>query len=257
MPVRFVGGAEAHANVVGQPAFVMLFGDPGTQKTSDAIKLFAERDLKCCVITCEDNALKPIAARGWPVPVHTEKPVKSTGEMNEAIAQFAATRNSFHGLVIDGFTAFTSYIYKEAEENHKGTRNKFAIPMAVRTYLLQLREWLRMLGKHTVITAHPLPPAVQDGVLYLGGFAMQPKTLIGDYFGQIDTVMRIGYVPTAIGAPPTRVYFTGGEQWPDGIAPTPDWKLWRTKNREGCNAAIVEADLGKFLRARQPPYEGL
>lgn len=261
MPIDIVTGADARANVAGQPVNVMLYGPPGTEKTSDAVRLFVEGGRgRCFTIPCEDNALKAIASRGWEIPDHPKQTVKSWAAMTESIAWLYNYRQHYTGLVLDSFSVFTNYLYKEAEDVHKGERNKFAIPMAVRTCLLQLREWLRLLGMHVIITAHPQPPAVQDGVFYTGGFAMSPKTLIDTFFGQIDTVMRIGHVQTVPGQPPKRVYFTGGTEWPaelPAMSQPPDWRFWRTKNREGCNLAIVEADLGKFLRARQPPYAGL
>jgi hypothetical protein len=57
-----------------------------------------------------------------------------------------------------------------------------------------------------------------------------------------------------------RVYYTGGTDWPAELASTPqgDWRMWRTKNREGYAQAIMPADLGGFLRGRSgPPYVGL
>jgi hypothetical protein len=72
-------------------------------------------------------------------------------------------------------------------------------------------------------------------------------------------VLRVDYIAPP-GAAPMRVYYTGGTDWPAELGPLsqpPDWRQWRTKNREGCGQAIVPADLGAFLRIRQPPYAGL
>lgn len=258
MPIEIVTGAAAQANVASLPANIMMYGPPGTLKTTDAVRAFMRGD-RCTafVIPCEDGALKPIASRGWPIPDHPKNTVKSWGAMVESISWLAQNRQNYNALIIDGFSPFTSYIYKEAEDRNKGTKNKFQTPVDVRNCLFTLREWIRALGLHSVIIAHPLPPAVQDGVFYQGGFSMSPKSLVGDYFGQCDTVLRVDHVPQ-LGSPPIRVYFTGGTDWPAELSQQPpDWRFWRTKNREGCGAAVVPADLGAFLRSRVPPYPGL
>jgi hypothetical protein len=36
-----------------------------------------------------------------------------------------------------------------------------------------------------------------------------------------------------------------------------DARAWFVKNREGCNYTVVPADLGAFLRMRNPPYQNL
>lgn len=257
MTIEIVTGEAAAANVASQPVNLMLYGPPGTLKTTDAVSAFSNP----FVIPCEDNALKIVAARGMPVPAHVKNTVKSWAHMSESFAWLYQYKSHFTGLVIDGFSPFTSYLYKEAEEHFKGNKNKFAIPVYVRSCLLTMREWIRQLGLHCVIVAHPLPPAVLDGVFYPGGFSMQPKTLIGDFFGQTDTVLRVDHLQLQLGQPPVRVYYTGGTEWPEQLASTPqpaDWRMWRTKNRDGYAAAVVPADLGGFLRGRQgPPYGGL
>lgn len=259
MPISIVTGAAAEANVVGLPANVLLYGGPGIEKTTDLVRAFTVNGrCNAFVIPCEDGALKTIKPRGLPVPDHPEKTVKSWAAMEEAIGWLAQNRQNYTAVAIDGFSAFTSYIYKEAEEQHKGSKNKFLVPVQVRNCLFLLREWLRALGLHSVLVAHPLPPAVQDGVFYQGGFSMSPKSLIGDFFGQLDTVLRVDYIALP-GQSPQRVYYTGGQEWPASMTMSqpPDWRFWRTKNREGCGSAIVQADLGAFLRARQPPYAGI
>jgi len=252
--IEIVAGEDAYRNVAGQPANVMLYGPPGTLKTTDAVAAFS----RPFVIPCEDNGLKIIAARGLPVPAHVKTTVKTWMQMAETIAWLYQHRQHFSALILDGFSAFCGYIYKEAEDQHRDKKNKFAVPTQVRAQLFSLREWIRQIGLHSVLIAHPLPPVVQDGVFYQGGFSMAPKTLIGDFFGQIDSVMRVDHISLP-GQPPQRVYFTGGTAWPEGwgMAQPPDWRFWRTKNREGCASAIVPADLGAFLRARQPGYVGL
>ena len=191
--------------------------------------------------------------------------MKSWGDMCEAFAWIANHRQNYSGLIIDGFSVFSTYLYREAENTLAKEKNKFAIPLQVRAQLLAVREWIRQIGLHTVLTAHPLPPAVQEGVFYEGGFALQPKTIIGEFFGQIDTVLRGGFVSPLAANPlqpttPVRAYFTGGTDWPAQVQQPADWRFWRTKNREGCNSAIVPGDtggLGAFLRTRQPAYGGL
>lgn len=258
--IDIVTGAAAQANVLGLPANVLLYGPAGTLKSTDAAQAFTSNGrCNAFCIPCEDGALKPIAARGLPVPDHPRQTVKSWGAMVESIAWLSQNRQNYTGLIIDGYSPFTSYIYREAEEQHRGNKNKFQVPVQVRNCLFQLREWIRALGLHTVLVAHAMPPVVQDNIFYPGGFSMSPKTLVGDMFGQIDTVLRVDYI-TPLGRPPMRVYWTGGEIFPQELQPMQppgDWRAWRAKNREGVAQMIVPADLGAFLRARQPPYVGL
>ena len=258
-----VTGAAAHANVVGLPANVLLYGPGGLGKTTDAVAAFC-KDGRCnaFVIPCEDGGLKGPAARGLPVPDHTLQTVKSWTHMQHTINWLANYRQNYTAVIIDGLSTLTNYMYREATETIK-TKSKWDIPVWVRNNLFYLREWIRALGLHSVFIGHALPPAVVDGVFHAGSPLMQPKTMINDYYGMLDTILRVDHVlPAAtgqLGAPPVpeRVYFTGGYAWPEQYAQPHDWRMWRTKNREGCNQAIVPADLGAFLRARQPPYGGL
>jgi hypothetical protein len=129
----------------------------------------------------------------------------------------------------------------------------------MRNCLFLMREWLRSLGLHSIFIAHGLAPAMLDGVFYRGGPLMAPKTMIEQYYGLIDSVLRVETLVLP-GRAPQRVYWTGGEVWPQELGTfgqPADWRFWRTKNREGCGQAIVPADLGAFLRARNPPYAGL
>jgi AAA domain len=257
MPIEIVSGDAAYANVVGLPANVLLYGPPGIGKTTDAVTAFTH-DGRCSafMIYCEDGALKSVAARKLPIPGHTKYPVKSWGAMVEAIAWLGQNRDKFNALIIDGFSTFAADLYKAASEQFKG-KNKYDIPNAVRTCLVQLREWVRLLGLHSVFVGHPLPPVTLDGTFYQGSFALSPKTIVRDFFGQLDTVLRVDWV-VPLGRPPIRVYYTGGEIWPTELgAPPVDVRQWMVKNREGVNQAVVPADLATFLRARQPPYVGL
>jgi hypothetical protein len=263
MSVDIVTGEAAHNNVAGMPANVLLYGDPGTSKSTDAVATFT-RDGVCSafVIPFEDGALKAPAARGLPVPAHPRNTVKSWPDLYDSFAWLSQNRQHFTAVILDGFSVLSTHLYKAAEVQHAGSKNKFAIPLQVRGQLLQVRQWLRDINLHSIVIAHPLPPGVQDGVFYQGGFSLSPKSLVGEFFGQLDDVLRVGYVlpvaqPLAQAAEPARVYFTGGTVWPENMQQPPDWRYWRTKNREGCNWAIVPADLGAFLRSRQPPYVGL
>lgn len=260
MPIEIVEGAEAFANIVGDPANVFLYGPPGSGKTTDAALAFC-RDGRCSAffISCEDGGLKSIAARGLPPPGHTKRPVKTWQDMQDTIAFLGQNRGRYSAVIIDGATTFTNNLSREVEERHKGSKNKFAVWTEMRSYLFYLREWIRMLGLHAIFIGHGLSPEVRDGVFFPGGPALSPKTMIEVYYGLIDTVLRVGYLSIP-GQAPLRVYYTGGTQWPaipGVIAPPMDWQAWRQKNREGCNVAVVPADLGAFLRARQPPYAGL
>lgn len=260
MPIEIVTGAEAQANVVGQPANILVYGGPGLLKTTDAVQAFTQNGrCNAFIIPCEDGALKGVAARGLPVPDHPKQTVKSWGAMMESIGWLYNHRSNYTAVIIDGFSAFSSYIYKEAEEVHRGNKNKFLVPVQVRNCLFQLREWIRGSGLHSVFIAHPLPPAVMDNIFYPGGFALSPKSIVPEYFGQTDTVLRVDHLQLP-GRPAMRVYWTGGEVWPTELGTfgqPQDWRNWRAKNREGVALAVVPADLGAFLRARQPPYWGI
>lgn len=260
MPIDIVTGAAAQQNAAGLPINVLLYGQPGTLKTTDAVSTFMRPDGSCSafVIPCEDGALKTIAKRGWPVPDHTKQPVKSWGAMVDAFSWLWAHKGNYNAVIIDGFSAFASYIYKEADEQHKGNKNKFLVPVTVRNNLFQLREGLRTLGLHSVLTAHPLAPGVVEGVFYPGGFMLSPKSVVPEFFGQIDTVLRTDYLQIP-GRAPVRVYYTGGEEWPaelGTLGQPPDWRLWRTKNREGVNQAVVPADLRALLSSGKLQYAG-
>lgn len=256
MPIEIVTGAAAQQNVASLPANVMLYGGPGLAKTSDAVGAFVNGNrCNAFFIPCEDGGIKGPAHRGYPIPDHAKETVKSWGALAETISWVAQHRSNYTGVIIDGLGTLTNNLYQEATATVK-TKNKYDIPMAVRTCLITLREWIRQLGLHAVYTTHGLAPAVVEGEFHRGGPLMQPKTMIQNYFGLIDTVMRVDYVQVAPMAPPTRVYFTGGMEWPAAVqvAP-PDWRKWDTKNRENVTAAIVPADLGAFLRGVNPPYQ--
>lgn len=260
MTIEIVTGVAAEQNVAGLPANVMMYGGPGTLKTTDAFETFVVNGQSTAfAIPCEDGALKILVSRGMPIPDHPKQTVKSWGAMQDTIAHLAKTQGRYRAVVIDGYTPFSSYLYNEAQERFKGGRNKFDVPVYVRQCLFQLREWIRMLGMHSVFIAHSEPPAVQEGTFYPGSMKLSPRSIIREYFGQLDTVLRVDYLSIP-GQAPVRVYHTGGEIWPSelGVLSQPvDRFAWLVKNREGCNQAVVPANLGAFLRQRQPPYQGL
>lgn len=268
MTVEIFTGAAAQANAAAMPANILLYSDPGMGKSTDAVAAFcSDGACRAFVVQCEDNAIKAPVSRGLPTPEHSGT-IKTWEDMYQACAFVQHYKSRYSALIVDGFSIFSSNLYKQAQETiGKSAKNKFDVPVFVRTKLIEFRGWLRDIGLHSVLIAHSVQPAMQDGIFYPGGFSVTPKSLIGDYYSQTDTVLRVGYVyPTAPttppmpGAPlpePTRVYFTGGQAWPEQFAQPHDWRFWRTKNREGCNSAVVPADLGAFLRAKQPPYGGL
>lgn len=260
MPIEIASGDSAATNVAAQPANVIIYGPPGVGKTTEAVRAFA-KDGRCNAffIPCEDGALKVIPARGLPVPDHVKQPVKDWAAMVEAMAWLAQNRQHYSGVVIDGLSTWTMYVYKDLEKQHENSRNKFLIPLKVREYLFLLREWTRQIGLHCVMICHAVAPEMRDGILYRGGPLLAPKSMIEQYAGLVDSVLRLDTLNLP-GREPMRVYWTGGEEWPADFGvlnQPPDWRMWRTKNREGCGLAVVPADLGAFLRARRPPYVGL
>lgn len=257
VPISVVQGQQAVDNLAAQAANVILYGPPGSEKTTDAIKAFV-KDGRCgaFVITCEDGALKPVLARGLPVPDHVQAPVKSWSDMQQAMNWLVSNRQNYTACIIDTLSTFTAYLYREVSEALSGERNRYIVPTTMRNCLFELREWIRNIGLHSVMICHALEPVVLDGVFHRGGPLLSPKTMVENYFGLIDTVLRVDYMETPMGR--KRVYWTGGEVWPSNAGMRPlDAAAWRTKNREGCGAAVVPADLGEFLRGRQPPYPGL
>lgn len=261
MPIDIVEGDSAYQNIAALPANVLLYGPPGSEKTTDAVRAFCSGNTcSAFFIPCEDGALKIIPARGLPVPGHVKETVKTWQQMVETIAWLGQNgRGRYRAVIIDTISTLTANMYKDLEAANASSKNKYLTPVAMRGALFQLREWIRMLGMHCVMIAHAMPPTVKDGVFYLGGPLLAPKTMIEDYHGQLDTVLRVDYL-TPVGRPPMRVYWTGGNTWPaelNPLQPPVDWRYWRMKNREGVAQAVVPADLAAFLRARQPPYANL
>lgn len=252
--MKFVTGDQAYANVAGQPANIMLYGPPGTSKTTDAVAAFVKGN-RCTAfyIGCEDGSLKPIVARGLPIPDHTETPVKTWNDMAATIGQLAQIRQRYTGVIIDTVSTFTMYMANasQASGSNWGAWN------AIRDHLFNLREWVRMLGLHCVMIAHCIQPEVREGVFSAGGPLLSPKSMIENYYGLVDTVLRVDYLHSP-GRAPLRVYHTGGPNWPAALStilPPADRMAWRVKNRDGYGDAVVPADLGAYLRGRQPPYQ--
>jgi hypothetical protein len=262
MPIEIVEGASAVSNVADQPINCILYGGPGMEKTTDAVRMFTTQDGRCTAffIGCEDGALKPIIARGMPVPAHTRAPVKTWQDMTEVLGWLHQNRGRFNGVIVDTISVFTMYVYKQLEEAFKDNKNKFLIPMTMRNILYYLREWTRHIGLHCVMIGHLAAPESHNNIFYKGGPLLAPRKMMEEYHGLIDTVLRVDRVAFTPGQPPTRVYWTGGERVPDGVSPLTiplDYSYYRTKNREGCADLIVPADLGAFFRARRPPYQGI
>jgi len=266
MPIEIVEGEAAVANVATQPINCILYGGPGLEKTTDAVRLFTTPDGSACtafVIPCEDGALKPIAARGLPTPAHTRAPVKTLGEMNETMEWLGKNRNRFNGVIIDTISTFSMYAYKELEAQFKDNKNKFLIPLHMRNMIHTLREWTRYIGLHCVMIAHEAAPEVREGIQYLGGPLLAPKKVIEETHGLIDTLLRVDRMEVAPGRGLERIYWTGGMRVPQGVSPMLNPVLaygsskFRVKNREGCAEMIVPADLRAFFAGRRPPYPGI
>jgi hypothetical protein len=257
--IDVVSGPAAAANVAAEACNLILYGPPGSQKTTDAVRAFTRPDGSCSAffISCEDGALKPILARGLPVPDHPRAPVKSWEAMVEAVSYAGAHRNKYSAVIIDTVSTWTANVHREVDA--RGGKNKFAVWNTMRDMLYHLREGGRALGLHVVMIAHAMPPIYDESGAYKGpgGPLLVPKTAIDLFHGVIDTMLRVGTIQT-VGQAPTRVYFTGGQEWPTGAGlPPADAGLWRVKNREGCGLMCVPADLGSFLRSRRPAYAGL
>lgn len=257
MGIEIVSGADAAANVAGEPCNMVLYGPPGSGKTTDAVTAFT-RDGRCTAffIPCEDGALKPILARGLPVPDHVKTPVKSWDDLVAAMTYVASARGRYNAVIFDTLSTWTANVYRTLEAGKP--KNKFEIPVTMRNMLYTIREGCRNLGLHVVYIAHEQAPWYDENGAFKGrgGPLLVPKTAGDQFYGVIDTMLRVGMVG-GLGAP-SRVYFTGGPEWPQGAGLRPaDLDLWRMKNRDGCGLSVVPADLGAYLRARQPPYLGL
>lgn len=259
MPIEVVSGAAAVANVAAESCFLMLYGPPGSRKTSDAVAAFARPNgtNAAFFIPCEDGALKPVLARGLPVPDHPKDVVRTWPDLVEVMTYVAHNRNRYSAVIIDTISTWAANWYKQIGDSHKNVKNKFLIPEIMHGNLADLRVGARNLGIHVIMIAHEMAPVYDEsGALKsLGGPLMVPRTAIERYYGQVDTVVRTTWVSQ--GLTRQRVYMTGGEIVPPGIVMPADAPLWKVKNREGCNHAVVDADLAAFLKARQPPYGGL
>lgn len=260
MAINIVSGAAAAANVAAEPCNLILYGPPGIGKTTDAVSAFT-RDGRCNAffISCEDGALKPILARGLPVPDHAQAPVKTWDDLCEVMAYVAANRHLYSAVIIDTMTTWTANVYRQLEANKP--KNKWEVPTQMRNMLYSIREGCRNLGLHVVYIAHEAAPYYDEERkqhVGKGGPALSPKTAFGLFQGVIDTILRVHTLQLGFGGSLQRVYSTGGPDWPKEAGARPsELDLWWAKNREGCASAIVPADLGTFLRGRVPPYAGL
>lgn len=250
MPIKIVSGQAAVENVANEPCFLMIYGPPGFGKTTDAVTAFPN----AFFVQCEEGALKPILARGFAVPDHTQEVVKTYEQLAECVAYVAQSRK-YSAIIIDTLTTWTGGMYRYLQA-HLKTRNNWDIPVALRNMLFQLREYARSLGVHVVLIAHPKPPYHDDkGVFHKGSPLLQPSSAPDIFIPVVDTVLRIDNCNIA--GKTQRVYFTGGPDWPDGVMKPADADLWWAKNREGVRWAVVPADLKAFLQMRTPPYRGL
>lgn len=252
MSLEIVSGDAAQAAVANEPLFLMLYGGPGTGKTTEAVATFGR---SAFFIQCEPGALKPIVARGLPVPDHTKGVVQSWEDLSGAVAFAGQHRDRYKAVIIDTITTWTATAYKQLEAKFKG----WAIPIAARNMLLGLRDGARALGIHVVMIAHAMPPRFDDKgtLLSKGGPLMTPRSAQDLFVPLVDTMLRVDTLQTAQG--PQRVFFPGGTNpWPQTLGlPPADVGLWWCKNRDGCNEQVVPADLRAYLQGRQPPYVGL
>lgn len=252
MSLEIVSGDAAHAAVANEPMFLMVYGGPGTGKTTEAVATFGR---EAFFVQCEPGALKPIVARGLPVPDHTKGVVQTWDDLAAAVAFAGQHRDRYKAVIIDTISTWTATVYKQLEAKYKG----WAIPVAARNMLLGLRDGARALGIHVLMIAHEAPPWYDDkGELKaLGGPLMTPRSAQGLFVPLVDSMLRVSTLRTTAG--PQRVFFPGGmNPWPQGLGlPPADMGLWHVKNRDGCNEQVVPADLKAYLQARQPRYVGL
>ena len=114
------------------------------------------------VAQCEDNAIKAPVSRGLPTPEHSGT-IKTWEDMYQTCLFVHKYKDRYSALIVDGFSIFSSNLYKQAQETiGKSSKNKFDVPVFVRTKLIEFRGWLRDIGLHSVLVAHPVQPAVQD-----------------------------------------------------------------------------------------------
>jgi hypothetical protein len=256
MAIDVLTGQAASMHVADEPCNLLLYGPPGTNKTTDAVQAFT-RDGKprAFFIQCEPGALKPILARGIPVPDHPKTVVSTWEDLVDACTYAGQHRDRYDAVIIDTLTAWNASVLTILES--RGGKNKYLLWTEIRNMLFQLRDGCRALGLHIIYIAHESMPFIDEHTNYhLGGPTLSPKTAIGRFSGGIDTMLRVGYILQGLEI--KRVYFTGGEAWPNELGlPPPDLLKFRIKNRDGVNAAAVPADLGAYLRMRKPPYKGL
>lgn len=251
MSLEIVTGEAAAANVAAEPLFLILYGGPGQEKTTEVVKTFGK---SAFFIQCEPGALKPILARGLPMPDHPKQVVQTWDDLVAAIAFAGQHRDRYRAVVIDTISTWSAHVYRDLEKKFKG----WAIPVAMRNYLITLREGARQLGLHVIMIAHAMPPQFNEqGQLQAkGGPLLTPKSAQGLFVPLVDTMLRVDTI--SAGAESRRVFFTGGPTWPTGAGmPPADLQLWNVKNRDGCELACVPADLRAYLAGRQPPYVGL
>ena len=261
MAIEIVSGDAAVANIASEACNLMLYSPPGYGKTTDAVMTWI-RDNRCraFVIQGDPGGLKPILARGLPIPDHTKRVVTTFEEVVEACMFAGSRRDLYDAVIFDGYSSWNETIVQALES--RNYKNKYALWNEIRGYLFAIRNGCRQLGIHVVYIAHERQPWFDEQRnFHPGGPQMAPKTVTQQLVGGVDSILRIGRVNGQ------RVYFTGGSEWPVALGATPpaDMWSWYTKNREGVNQAVIPADPGgvwntglrNFLQARRPPYAGV
>jgi len=263
MSIILATPAEAQAAYAAQPANIVIYGPPGSLKTTDVADAFTTGGVcRAFFIPCEDGALKTIVRRGLPMPgcildAETRQPraVKSWPEFEEVMKLLVELRMSgrcpYTAIAVDTLSTLTGYLYKHAQVAYKN----WDIPNYVRNCMFTVREWARHIGLHCVLIAHASRPTIDEkGIFWPGGPLLSPKTMAEQFHGLVDTVLRVDHLRSP-GKPTVRVYWTGGPDWPPEIGPPPsDAAQWRAKNRDGVRWTVVPADLRAYLLMSNPPY---
>lgn len=256
MTVQIISGAEVAARVAAESVNLMLYGDPGTRKTTDAVEAtIKDGRSRALYIPCEPGGLKSVVAQGLPAPDSFPHVVTTWEELAKGVEHAMKHRDRYDWVIVDTLTAWNASMVRAMEATKQ--RNAWDGWKEIKKALIYLRDGCRAAGLHIIYIAHGTPPTMDEkGTFWAGSPSMQPKSAIKEFVGGIDSVLRVGYLTTM--GKTTRVYYTGGEAWPDGLGAQPlDLRAWYAKNRDGVNWACVPADLSAYLKMRQPPYPGL
>lgn len=258
MGIEILSGPAAAAAVAGEASNLLLYGGPGVGKTTQACDAFyRDGQFTCFAVVCEEGALKPILVKYGHVPDHTTTIIRGWTPLWECVIHVASNRNKYNAMIVDNLTAWTAGTEAELKAAGYGKTNGWQVPIMIRDMLTAFRDACRRLGVHVIYIAHSRDPYTEEGVFYQGGPAMNPKKASNLFYGAVDTMLRAEVMN--IQGKATRVYYTGGLEWDMGMLglPPPSWLQFFQKNREGVAQAVVPADLGAYLRARKPPFQGL